>query len=124
MDFYICEHCGNIITFMRNKGVPVMCCGQKMNKLDPNTSEGANEKHLPVIAQDGNKVTVTVGSVMHPMLEEHLIEWIVLETKKGNMTVNLKAGQEPVAEFVLADGDEVVAAYEYCNLHSLWTATN
>ncbi len=123
MDFYICEHCGNIITFMKNKGVPVMCCGQKMNKLDPNTSEGANEKHLPVIAQDGNKVTVTVGSVLHPMLEEHLIEWIVLETKKGNMTVNLKPGQEPVAEFVLADGDEVVAAYEYCNLHSLWKAT-
>ncbi len=123
MDFYICEHCGNIITFMRNKGVPVMCCGQKMSKLDPNTSEGANEKHLPVIAQDGNKVTVTVGSVLHPMLEEHFIEWIVLETTKGNMTAKLKPGQEPVAEFVLVEGDEVVAAYEYCNLHSLWKAT-
>ncbi len=122
MDFYVCEHCGNIITFMKNKGVPVNCCGQKMTKLDANTSDGANEKHVPVIEQAGNKVTVTVGSVIHPMLEEHYIEWIVLETKKGHMVANLKPGQEPVAEFLLTDGDEVVSAYEYCNLHKLWKA--
>ncbi len=123
MEFYICEHCGNIVTYMKNKGVPVMCCGQKMTKLEPNTSDGANEKHVPVIAQDGNKVTVTVGSVLHPMLEAHYIEWIVLETTNGSMTVNLKPEVEPKAEFVLAEGVEVVAAYEYCNLHGLWKAS-
>ncbi len=122
MDFYVCEHCGNIITFMKNKGVPVNCCGQKMTKLEANTSDGANEKHVPVIEQDGNKVTVTVGSVIHPMLEEHYIEWIVLETNKGHMVTNLKPGQEPVAEFLLTDGDEVIGAFEYCNLHKLWKA--
>ncbi len=123
MEFYVCAHCGNILTFMKNKGVPVMCCGEKMNKIEPNTTDAANEKHVPVITQEGNKVTVTVGAVTHPMLEEHFIEWIVLETKKGSMTANLKPGSEPKAEFLLTDGDEVVSAFEYCNLHGLWKAS-
>ncbi len=124
MDFYVCEHCGNIVTYMKNKGISVMCCGQKLNKMEPNTTDAANEKHVPVITQEGNKVTVTVGAVTHPMLEEHFIEWIVLETKKGSMTANLNPGTAPAAEFLLTDGDEVVAAYEYCNLHGLWKASN
>ncbi len=123
MEFYVCAHCGNILTFMKNKGVPVMCCGEKMNKIEPNTTDAANEKHVPVISQAGNKVTVTVGAVIHPMLEEHFIEWIVLETKKGSMTANLKPSTAPTAEFLLTEGDEVIAAYEYCNLHGLWKAT-
>lgn len=122
MKFFKCETCGNIIQFMNASGVPVMCCGQKMTELVPGTSDGAAEKHVPVIAQDGNKVTVMIGEVAHPMVEAHYIQWITLETKKGAQTVYLNPDEDPKAEFVLTDGDEVVAAYEYCNLHGLWKA--
>ena len=78
--------------------------------------------HIPVIKQDGNKVVVEIGSVEHPMVEAHYIEWIVLETEKGTQSKKLNPGEEPKAEFVLADDDKVVAAYEYCNLHGFWKA--
>ena len=120
--YYICKHCGNIIAYVKSSGVDVMCCGEKMTEIIPGTSDGAAEKHVPVIAVDGNKVSVTVGSVAHPMLPEHHIEWISILTKEGHQRKELKAGDEPKAEFVLTDSDEVVAAYEYCNLHSLWKA--
>ncbi len=120
--YYICKHCGNIIAYVKSSGVDVMCCGEKMSEIIPGTSDGAAEKHVPVIAVDGNKVTVTVGSVAHPMLPEHHIEWISILTKEGHQRKELKAGEEPKAEFMLMDSDEVVAAYEYCNLHSLWKA--
>ena len=94
-----------------------------MKPLIPNTTDAAGEKHVPVIKQEGNLVTVSVGSVAHPMLEAHYIQWIILETKQGRQRKMLKAGEKPVAVFALTDGDEVVAAYEYCNLHGLWSAT-
>lgn len=122
MKLYICEHCGNIIEYVKDKGVPVMCCGQAMKELIPGTSDGAAEKHVPAISINGNEVTVQIGSVEHPMLPEHHIEWIVIETKKGCQKVKLNPGEKPVATFLLADGDELVAAYEYCNLHGLWKA--
>ena len=120
MKFYVCKHCGNIIQFSKESGVPVMCCGQKMEELVPGTTDGATEKHIPVITIDGNLVTVTVGSVEHPMVENHYIEWIVLETKKGSQKVKLSYTDTPKAEFLLTEGDAVIAAYEYCNLHGLW----
>ena len=123
MKFYICGHCGNIIAYVKDKGVPVMCCGQKMTELVPNTTDAAVEKHVPVIAVDGNRVTVTVSTAEHPMLAEHYIEWIALETREGNQRKPLQPGQKPEAEFMLTDGDEVVAAYAYCNLHGLWKGT-
>ena len=122
MQFYRCNHCGNIIVFMENKGVPVMCCGEKMTELVPGATDGAFEKHVPVIEQNGSQVKVSVGSVAHPMMEEHYIQFIVLETKQGFAKKDLKPKDVPVAEFVLSEGDEVVAAYEYCNLHGLWKA--
>lgn len=122
MKFFKCEHCGNVIEFLTNTGVPVMCCGQKMEELIPGTSDGAAEKHVPVVEVEGNKVTVKVGEVEHPMVDAHYIEWIVLETRKGAQKAYLKPGKTPCAEFVLAEGDEAVAAYEYCNLHGLWKA--
>ncbi len=122
MTFYRCEHCGNIVAFINDAGVPLVCCGEKMKALTPNTSDGAGEKHVPVIKVDGQLVTVTVGSVEHPMLEEHSIQWIVLETKEGRQRKTLKPGDKPVAKFALTEGDSVVAAYEYCNLHGLWKA--
>lgn len=122
MKFYQCSHCKNIITYADNKGVPVMCCGEKMQELVPGTVDAALEKHVPVIEKDGNKVTVKVGSVTHPMLEEHHIVFIAIETKQGSQIKHLKAGDAPEAVFAIADGDEFVAAYEYCNLHGLWKA--
>ena len=118
--FYLCEHCKNLIGMIDNKGVPVMCCGQKMTPLVPNTTEAAGEKHLPVVAVDGNKVTVTVGSVLHPMSQEHSIVWIYLETTLGGQRKNLSFDGEPKAEFVLSEGEKAVSAYAYCNLHGLW----
>ena len=99
-----------------------MCCGQKMDEIVPGTTDAAQEKHVPVISVDGNTVTVEVGSVEHPMLEEHYIQWISIETREGNQRKILKPGEAPKAVFALTEGDELVAAYEYCNLHGLWKA--
>ncbi len=120
MEFYKCMHCGQIIEVVKGTGVPVVCCGEKMQKLDPGTSDGAVEKHVPVISVDQNIVTVTVGSVEHPMVEAHFIEWIALATKQGFQRKALSPGDAPKVSFALCDGDEVVAAYAYCNLHGLW----
>ena len=120
--FYICEVCGNIVEKVKNSGVPVVCCGKPMTELVAGTTEASVEKHVPVVVQDGNTVTVTVGSVIHPMTEEHYIEWIVIKTKNGVQRVNLSPNQEPKAVFALADGDVVEECLAYCNLHSLWKA--
>ena len=120
--FYICSHCGNIIAFVRDKGVPVMCCGQKMTEIVAGSTDAAVEKHVPVISQEGNIVTVSVGSTLHPMLEEHYIEWISLETNLGNQRKVLQPNAEPKAQFALLEGEQVVTAYAYCNLHGLWKA--
>jgi len=117
-----CAICGNIITHVKKSGVPVMCCGRKMEELVPGTSDGAAEKHVPVIKQDGNKVVVEIGSVEHPMVDVHYIEWIILQTERGVQRRNLLPGELPRAEFILADDDKVVAAYEDCNLHGFWKA--
>ena len=120
MKFYVCEHCGNIIEFVNDSGVPVVCCGEKMKELVPGTVDAAVEKHVPVVTVDGNMVKVVVGEDEHPMLEEHHIGWIAIETEQGVQRKHLKAGEKPEAEFALADGDKLVAAYEWCNLHGLW----
>ena len=79
MKFYRCDHCGNIVTFVHSAGVPVMCCGQKMTELVPGTVDAAVEKHVPVVEVNGTRVEVKVGSVAHPMLPEHSIQWIAVE---------------------------------------------
>ncbi len=118
--FYLCEHCKNLVGMVHDAGVPIVCCGQKMTALEPNTTEAAGEKHLPVMEKSGSAVTVRVGSVTHPMAAEHFIEWIYLETSLGGQRKALSPESEPKAEFVLAEGEEAVAAYAYCNLHGLW----
>ena len=120
--FYVCSHCGNIIAKVKDVGVPVMCCGQKMTEIIPGTTEASHEKHIPVYQVEGNIVTVRVGAVDHPMTAEHLIEWVSLQTKQGNQRKILAPGQEPVVRFALCEGDEVEAVYAYCNLHGLWRA--
>lgn len=120
-NFYICERCGNLVVSVKESGVPMMCCGQKMTKLEPGVVEASHEKHIPVVKVDGNKVRVEIGSVEHPMAEEHSILWVYLETDKGGHRISLEVGKAPVAEFVLAD-EKPIAAYAYCNLHGLWKA--
>ncbi len=122
MKCYRCEHCGNIIAMVKNSGVPVMCCGQKMTEIVPGTTDAAVEKHVPVYEIRDNVLYVTVGEAEHPMLDEHYIEWIAVQTASGNQRKTLKPGDAPEAAFALVDGDEVQAVYAYCNLHSLWKA--
>ncbi len=121
MQFYKCNGCGNFITFLGEKsGCTPKCCGEVMTELTPNTSDGAIEKHVPIITMNGNKVNVTVGSVTHPMLENHYIEWIILETTEGFIKKDLKPDDTPSVTFTLNEDEEVISAYAYCNLHSLW----
>lgn len=119
--YYICEHCGNIITKIKDTGVPVVCCGQKMTELIPGTTDGALEKHVPVYEVKDNKVYVTVGSVEHPMLQQHYIEWISIQTNKGMQRKVLSPGQVPKVTFALCEDEKLEAVYEYCNLHGLWS---
>lgn len=120
--FLKCPKCGQIVLSIKNKPCDVYCCGVPMEKIIPGTSDGAYEKHVPVWQQEGNVVKVQVGSVAHPMLLEHFIEWIALETKEGAQIKNLKPEEVPEAVFALSEGDEVLGVYEYCNLHGLWKA--
>ncbi len=119
--FYICEHCGNVIGMIHNAGVPMMCCGRKMKKLEPGAVDASQEKHVPVVTVDDNTVTVHVGSVDHPMQAEHSILWVYLKTEKGGQRKNLQVGGAPEVSFVVTD-DKPIAAYAYCNLHGLWMA--
>lgn len=121
--FYKCTKCGKMVYELKGSKSPTMCCGQEMVELKAGTTDAAKEKHIPVIETSGDTVKVTVGSVIHPMEEKHYIEWIALETNQGLSFKNLNPGSEPKAEFRLAAGETVKAAYAYCNLHSLWMAS-
>jgi len=115
----ICRHCGNAVDMMQDAGVPLMCCGEKMHVLKPNTVEASGEKHLPVVERAGDKVCISVGKDAHPMTEEHWIAWIGLQTENGMQRKQLHAGEAPSACFCTLE-DKPVAAWAYCNLHSLW----
>ena len=120
--FFICEHCGNIIVKVRDEGVAVQCCGEKMKEIIPGTSDGAEEKHVPVYDVQNGKVTVTVGEVAHPMTPEHYIEWVCLETEDGLQYKQLKPNMTPSVSFLISEKDRIKAAYAFCNKHSLWKA--
>jgi len=117
--FYICAHCGNIVEMVHDAGVKPFCCGQKMNELVPNTVEASGEKHIPAVKVEGNVVEVNVGSVDHPMVDVHWIEWVQLVTDQGSYRKWLNPGQAPNVRFQLAD-EKPLAVYAYCNLHGLW----
>lgn len=119
--FYKCMHCGNIIGVIHNAGVPMMCCGEKMTELVPGTVDASLEKHVPVVTIEGDVVKVAIGEVEHPMVEEHYIQWVYLQTDRGGQRKCLKAGDKPEVKFALCD-EKPVAVYEYCNLHGLWKA--
>ena len=119
VNFFRCKHCGNMVALIKNGGGTLSCCGDEMTKLEANTSDGAQEKHVPVVIKEDGKIKVTVGSVLHPSLPEHYIEWIALVTGDSVQLKYLEPGMEPKAEF---DEVESGTVYEYCNLHGLWKA--
>ncbi len=123
LQIYKCLKCGNFVVFLGKKsGCTPVCCGEEMKEIKANTTDAATEKHVPDVKIDGDKVIVQVGSVIHPALEEHHIEFIILETDKGFQKRDIVPGDEPKAEFILSDGEKAVAVYENCNLHGLWKA--
>ena len=120
MDIYKCSKCGTMVDEIKHVGCHPSCCGEPMALLEPGTSDGAHEKHVPVYEVSGNTVTVKVGEVEHPMLEAHYIEWVAIETTHAMQRYALKPEDAPKADFVLAEGEELKAVYAYCNLHGLW----
>ena len=117
--FCICRHCGNLVGVIHDSGVPMVCCGQKMEALEPNTVEASGEKHIPAVKVGEGIVEVNVGSVDHPMVDVHWIEWVQLITDKGSYRKWLNPGEAPNVKFLL-DEEKPLAVYAYCNLHGLW----
>lgn len=118
--FYRCATCGKVITILTESGVPTFCCGQPMQELIPNQTDGAFEKHVPVFSRIGNTILVRVGSQPHPMTEAHSITWIGIETENGFAFQALKAGDRPEVEFPIHSAARVISVFAYCNLHGLW----
>lgn len=117
--FYICRHCGNQIAMFHASGVPVVCCGEDMEEVVPNTVEASAEKHLPAVTIKEGVMEVSIGSVEHPMVPEHYIEWIYVETEHGGQYRSLTPEDKPEASFIL-NGEKAIAVYAYCNIHGLW----
>ena len=119
---YISEDKQTLAMLIQQGKGELICDGNPMKALTANTTDAAQEKHVPVVTVDGKKINIKVGSVAHPMTEAHLIAWIYLQTKKGGQYRHLTPNDKPEANFIVADDDEPIAAYEYCNLHGLWKA--
>lgn len=120
--FYRCSICGNVVMMVEDAGVNPVCCGKNMELLTAHTDEMAFEKHKPVMSVSGNRVEIKVGSVSHPMTEDHYIKWILLHTDKGLHMRCLDPGDTPDTVFTLHEGEMALNAYAYCNIHGLWTA--
>ena len=115
---YKCERCGNIVEMISVGSGELYCCDQKMNLLKEKTADSSTEKHVPVIEKTDGGYTVTVGSTLHPMAEDHYIQWIELLADGKSYRTSLKPGDEPKACFCV--NASRVSAREYCNLHGLW----
>ena len=122
MKFYRCKHCGQIVAIVKKTGAPLICCGEEMEEIIPCTVDASHEKHIPVYKVEGDLVTVNVGSIEHPMIDAHYIEWVAIQTTSGNQRKLLKPNDKPTVEFKILDTDKVIAVYAYCNLHGLWKA--
>ena len=120
LEVYKCELCGNIVEVIHGGDGDLVCCGQDMKLLSENTVDAAKEKHVPVIVADGGSVTVTIGSVAHPMEEKHYIEWIELVADGKAYRQFLNPGEAPSATFNVTAKN--LSARELCNLHGVWSA--
>lgn len=116
--FFRCELCGNIVEKIEDGGMDVVCCKKDMTRLVANTTDAAQEKHVPDVKRENGKLIVTIGSVPHPMTEEHHIAWIIVAGKHTTQRVMLDHTGKPTATFV--SDESPVTVYEYCNLHGLW----
>lgn len=119
MKFRICTICGNMVGMIHSSGVPIICCGEEMKEIIPNSVDASKEKHVPDVTIEGDMVSVKVGSAPHPMLPEHHIEWVYVQTDRGGERKNLSPGDEPSARFGLKD-EKALAVFAYCDLHGLW----
>ena len=117
--FFVCRHCGNMIEMIENHNTSVKCCGTTMERLHPNSTEASHEKHVPVLHCLNGMLTVCIGAQAHPMVPEHYIQWIYVQTENGGMRHNLQPDENPKTSFCLCN-DPVVAVYAYCNIHGLW----
>lgn len=117
--FLRCSHCGAIVGVIK-QGAKIMCCGEPMQELVANSTDAAEEKHVPVASRRDGKIFVEVGSTLHPSSEEHLIEWIAAVTPESTQRFSIQPGQKPSAEFI-DYGDTTI--YAFCNLHGLWKAS-
>lgn len=120
LHFYQCEICGKIIIVLSDAGIPTVCCGQTMKELIPGTKDGAVEKHMPVLSENGNTICIEIGSIPHPMTDEHSINWVCLETDDGFMYKQLKPGDKPEVCFNACTKACVKRVFAYCNIHGLW----
>jgi len=120
LQVYKCEHCGNIVEVLVGGGAPLVCCGANMVLQDPKTADSATEKHVPVIEKIDGGYKVTVGSTLHPMTDEHYIQWIELICGDVVTQAYLAPGAAPEAIFLTGDCDCEVTAREHCNVHGLW----
>ena len=122
--FLYCKRCKKLVGVVQDSDSVPVCCGEPMTLLNANTEEASQEKHLPVVTVEsdgeGMRIHVEVGSVAHPMMDAHYIQWIFVETDKGGHRRALKPSDKPEASFLLPEGETPVAVYEYCNLHGLW----
>ena len=121
LKFYRCDHCKNVVVMVHDSGVVPVCCGEPMKKLEPNTVDASQEKHVPTVTRENNRITVNVGTVDHPMTEEHYIEFIALQTETGFRIAYLHPGDKPSVDFY--EDEPVISVYAYCNLHGLWKTT-
>lgn len=118
LQVYRCNVCGNMVEVVHAAGGQLVCCGQPMELLSENTTDAATEKHVPVIEKADGGITVTVGSVRHPMEEKHFVEWIEVLADGKAYRQFLKPGDAPTAFFPVTGADLTVR--EFCNLHGLW----
>lgn len=120
LKIYKCDICHKVIVVVSDAGNDIICCDQQMHELVPNTTDGAIEKHVPVVETNNGQVTVKIGEQPHPMLNNHYIEWILIETSQGHQIKYLNPNDQALARFRLADQEELRFAYAYCNVHGLW----
>jgi len=118
LEIYKCEICGNIVEVVHEAGGVLVCCGKPMVLQKENSVDASIEKHVPVLNEVEEGVEILVGSIAHPMTEEHYIEWVEIQTEKGNSRKYLTPGQEPKVFFPVKN--KVVNVRIYCNLHGLW----
>lgn len=120
MKYFLCEICGNLVALIDEGGGELVCCGEPMKELVPKSNDVGTEKHLPVVTKEGNKITVNVGSVEHPMTPEHYIEWISILYNNKTQLVKLEPVSKPTATFTVEEEFEFIEIYSYCNVHGLW----